>query len=151
GPDGGVRDPEAPFSPCFAAPFLPLAPTRYAELLRQKLQHHRCPVWLVNTGWTGGPFGVGRRMSLAHTRALLRSALTGALDGVPFDADPVFGIRIPCPAPEVPIEVLRPPHTWADAAAYDAKAKKLAGLFREKFAKFEGQVTDDVRRAGPRE
>jgi phosphoenolpyruvate carboxykinase (ATP) len=150
GTERGVTDPEATFSTCFAAPFLPLAPTRYAEMLRQKLQEHRVPVWLVNTGWTGGPYGVGKRMSLALTRSLLRSALTGVLDGVPFDLDPAFGIRVPCRAPDVPIEVLRPRHTWSDPAAYDVQARKLAGLFREKFARFESQVGEAVKAAGPR-
>src|SRR5205814_189829 len=125
------------FSTCFAAPFLPLAPTRYAEMLRERMEKHRAAVWLVNTGWTGGGYGVGRRMPLAVTRALLRAALAGTLQGVPTQPDPVFGVAVPASCPGVPAELLRPRETWPDKAAYDAKAKHLAGLFRENFKKFE--------------
>src|SRR5262249_5178033 len=126
-------------------------PVRYAEMLRQKMQRHGCPVWLVNTGWTAGPYGVGKRMKLAHTRTMLRAALTGALNGVAFTPDPVFGVLMPAACPDVPHEVLTPRRTWADPRAYDAQARKLAGLFREKFAAFANQVSDAVKRAGPRE
>ncbi|MFL5342097.1 MAG: phosphoenolpyruvate carboxykinase (ATP) [Gemmataceae bacterium] len=150
GTEAGVTEPEATFSTCFAAPFLPLHPTRYAEMLRQKMEQHRCPVWLVNTGWTGGPYGKGRRMSLTHTRALLRSALTGTLENAAYDPDPVFGLRVPHECPDVPVEVLQPRKTWPNPAAYDAQARKLATLFREKFAAFADKTTDAVRNAGPK-
>jgi len=150
GTEAGVTEPEATFSTCFAAPFLPLHPTRYAEMLRQKLVRHRCPVWLVNTGWTGGPYGKGKRMSLTHTRALLRAALTGTLENVAYDTDPVFGLQVPHECSGVSAEVLTPRRTWADTAAYDAQAHKLAALFREKFASFADKAGEAVRNAGPR-
>jgi phosphoenolpyruvate carboxykinase (ATP) len=151
GTETGVTDPAPTFSTCFGAPFMPLPPVRYAEMLRQKMEQHRCPVWLVNTGWTGGPYGAGQRMKLAHTRALLRAALTGTLAKVSFAPDPVFGVLVPGACPDVPTEVLTPRQTWPDPHAYDAGARKLAALFREKFAAFAGQVSDAVKRAGPRE
>src|SRR5262249_2990573 len=119
GTEAGVTDPQATFSTCFAAPFLPLHPTRYAEMLRERLARHGRQVWLVNTGWTGGPDGVGQRMKLGHTRAMVRAALAGALAGVPFVPDPVFGVLVPQTCPGVPPEVLRPRDTWRDPAAYD--------------------------------
>jgi phosphoenolpyruvate carboxykinase (ATP) len=148
GTEAGVTEPQATFSTCFAAPFLPLAPTRYAELLRERMGRHRAAVWLVNTGWSGGGYGVGRRMPLAVTRALLRAALGGQLHDVPTHPDPVFGVAVPTSCPGVPAELLRPRDTWPDKAAYDAKAKHLAGLFRENFRKFE--AAEEVRSAGPR-
>jgi phosphoenolpyruvate carboxykinase (ATP) len=137
GTEAGVTEPQATFSTCFAAPFIPLAPTRYAEMLRSRMENHRAAVWLVNTGWSGGSYGQGRRMPLAATRALLRAALAGQLDAVPTQPDPVFGLAIPTSCPGVPPELLRPRDTWQDKSAYDAKAKHLAGLFRENFKKFE--------------
>jgi phosphoenolpyruvate carboxykinase (ATP) len=137
GTEAGVTEPQATFSTCFAAPFLPLAPARYAELLRERMEKHRTAVWLVNTGWSGGGYSVGRRMPLAVTRALLRAALAGQLDGVPTQPAPVFGLAVPVSCPGVPGELLRPRDTWPDKAAYDAKANHLAGLFRENFKKFE--------------
>jgi len=136
GTEVGVTDPVPEFSTCFAKPFLPLPPKRYAALLKEKLERHNVPVWLVNTGWTGGPFGVGKRMSLAHTRALLRAALTGALADVPFAPDPVFGLAVPASCPGVPDGVLRPRDAWADKAAYDARAKELAERFASEFKKY---------------
>jgi phosphoenolpyruvate carboxykinase (ATP) len=150
GTEAGVTDPEATFSTCFAAPFLPLHPARYAELLHQRLREHGSAVWLVNTGWTGGPFGVGRRISLAHTRALVRAALDGSLAGATFAADPVFGVGLPAACPEVPGRILRPRDAWADPAAYDARARQLAGLFEANFKAYAGQVSEAVRQAGPR-
>lgn len=150
GTETGVTEPEAAFSTCFAAPFLPLHPTRYAEMLREKMEQHRCPVWLVNTGWIRGPYGVGHRIELVHTRALLRAALEGALDEAPFDADPVFGVAVPRKCPDVPDYVLKPREMWKDPAAYDAQANRLAKLFREKFKAFEDMAPAAVRDAAPR-
>jgi phosphoenolpyruvate carboxykinase (ATP) len=150
GTEEGVTGPQATFSTCFAAPFLPLAPGRYAEMLRQRLTAHGSQVWLLNTGWTGGPPGVGNRFKLAHTRAMVQAILSGALADVPLVPDPVFGVRVPRSCPGVPPEVLRPRDAWKDPAAYDAKARYLAGLFRENFAAYAGQVPDAVRQAEPR-
>lgn len=136
GTEVGVVEPIPEFSACFAKPFLPLPPKRYASMLKEKLTQHNVPVWLVNTGWTGGPYGTGKRMSLLHTRALLRAALTGQLKDVPFAPDPVFGLAIPATCPGVPDGVLRPRDAWPDKAAYDAKAKELAERFRTEFKKY---------------
>jgi phosphoenolpyruvate carboxykinase (ATP) len=130
GTEVGITEPSPEFSACFGKPFLPLPPKRYAAMLKEKLERHNVPVWLVNTGWTGGSFGVGKRMSLAHTRALLRAALTGQLREVPFSPDPVFGLSIPATCPDVPGNVLRPRDAWQDKAAYDNKANELAARFR---------------------
>lgn len=143
-------EPQATFSACFGAPFMALHPNRYASLLREKIEKHRPHVWLVNTGWTGGPYGVGHRMKLAHTRAMMRAALSGQLDDVPTWIDPVFGVQVPERVPDVPPEVLNPRETWADKAAYDAQAARLARLFHENFAKFDSEVSEAVRNAGPR-
>ena len=150
GTEAGVTGPQVAFSTCFAAPFLPLSPGRYAEMLRQRLTKHGAQVWLVNTGWTGGPPGVGNRFKLAHTRAMVRAILSGALADVPTTPDPVFGVSVPRACPDVPAEVLRPRDAWKDPAAYDAKARHLAGLFRENFKAYAGQVAEAVRQAEPR-
>ena len=137
GTEAGVVEPQVVFSTCFGAPFLPLRPKAYADLLKVKIERHGAKVWLVNTGWTGGPYGVGTRMRLSHTRAMLAAAFAGDLDDVPYDNDPVFGLHIPTSCPNVPSEVLAPRSTWADAAAYDVAATKLKGLFdanHEKYA-----------------
>src|SRR5260370_39590279 len=131
GTEAGVTEPEATFSTCFAAPSLPLPPTRYAEMLKQKMEQHGSPVWLVNTGWTGGVYGQGKRMSLAHTRALLRAALTGKLAAVKYDPDPVFCLLVPPECPDVPAEMLKPRDTLPDPAPYESQPHKLAALFRE--------------------
>jgi phosphoenolpyruvate carboxykinase (ATP) len=136
GTEVGVTEPVPEFSTCFAKPFLPLPPKRYAAMLREKLEQNAVPVWLVNTGWTGGPYGVGQRMSLTRTRALLRAALTGELRDVPFAPDPVFGLAIPSTCPGVPDGVLRPRDAWANKAAYDARATELAERFRTEFKKY---------------
>src|SRR5207244_532675 len=133
GTEAGVAEPEATFSTCFAAPFLPLDPVRYADLLAEKLKAHPAQVWLVNTGWTGGGYGQGSRIKLGHTRAMVYAALAGQLTGVPFRADPVFGVLVPESCPGVPAELLQPRRTWPDAAAYDARARHLAGLFAKNF------------------
>ncbi len=149
GTEAGVTEPEATFSTCFAAPFLPLHPARYADMLHARLREHKSEVWLVNTGWSGGPFGVGRRMPLAHTRALVRAALNGTLAGADFVPDPVFGMQVPAACPGVPARILRPRETWPDPAAYDARARQLATLFQANFAAYADQVPEAVRRAGP--
>ncbi|HJZ54125.1 MAG TPA: phosphoenolpyruvate carboxykinase (ATP), partial [Gemmataceae bacterium] len=136
GTEAGVKEPTPEFSACFAKPFLPLPPKRYAAMLREKLDRHQVPVWLVNTGWTGGPYGVGKRMELAHTRALLKAVLGGQLAGVPFVPDPVFGLAVPASCPGVPERVLQPREVWADKAAYDQQAAKLTALFRAEYRKY---------------
>ncbi|HEX6134300.1 MAG TPA: phosphoenolpyruvate carboxykinase (ATP) [Longimicrobiales bacterium] len=150
GTERGVTEPKAAFSTCFGAPFLPLPPSVYAEMLGDKLARHGARVWLVNTGWTGGAFGTGRRMKLSHTRAMVRAAISGALDAVKTRTDPVFGLHIPTHVPDVPNDVLDPRGTWPDPARYDAAAQKLAGMFRENFRQFERTVSESVRNAGPR-
>jgi phosphoenolpyruvate carboxykinase (ATP) len=149
GTETGVTEPQVEFSTCFAAPFLPLHPTRYADLLNQKLQAHRAQVWLINTGWTGGPYGRGSRIKLGLTRAMVRAALQGELAAVPFTPDRVFGVFVPERCPGVPAEVLRPRNTWPNPAEYDAQAHRLADLFQENFKPFAAQVSEAVRQAGP--
>jgi phosphoenolpyruvate carboxykinase (ATP) len=149
GTERGVTEPVATFSSCFGAPFLPLHPGEYATMLGEKIAKHGARVWLVNTGWTGGAYGTGSRMKLAHTRAMVTAALSGALDRAEFVKDPVFGIEVPTAVPGVPGEVLTPRNTWADKDAYDAQAKKLAEMFRKNFAAFEKQVPGAVASAGP--
>jgi phosphoenolpyruvate carboxykinase (ATP) len=149
GTEKGVTEPKATFSTCFGAPFLPLEPSRYAAMLGERIAKHRARVWLVNTGWTGGPYGIGRRMKIAHTRAMIRAALSGALDGTGYQRDKVFNLDIPTSCPDVPAEVLNPRNTWSDHAAYDAQALKLAQMFAENFNAFEPTVDAKVRAAGP--
>jgi phosphoenolpyruvate carboxykinase (ATP) len=149
GTERGIKEPQATFSACFGAPFMALRPAVYAQLLGKKLAQHRTPVWLVNTGWTGGPHGVGQRMSLPHTRAIVRAALSGALSEVTFRKDPVFGFQVPEQCPGVPAEVLNPRNTWQDGAAYDLQAQKLAEMFTKNFAQFESDAGAEVRAAGP--
>jgi phosphoenolpyruvate carboxykinase (ATP) len=122
----------------------------YAKFLGEKIARHGSRVWLVNTGWTGGPFGVGARMKIAHTRAMIKAALSGALDGVPCNRDEVFNLEVPATCPDVPPAVLTPRNTWTDAAAYDAQAGKLARMFVENFKEFEDAVPPEVKAAGPR-
>jgi phosphoenolpyruvate carboxykinase (ATP) len=151
GTERGVTEPKETFSACFGAPFLPLHPSVYAEMLGERIAQHGVQCWLVNTGWTGGPFGVGHRMRLSHTRAMIRAALSGALDRVPVRREPVFGLEVPQHVPGgVPDDVLDPRRTWTDAAAYDAQAARVAGLFRKNFEQFAERVHDAVREAGPK-
>jgi phosphoenolpyruvate carboxykinase (ATP) len=149
GTERGVTEPKETFSACFGAPFLPLAPGKYAAMLGERIAKHGAKVWLVNTGWTGGAYGTGSRMKLAHTRAMVTAVLSGALDKGTFAKDPVFGIEVPTSVPGVPSEVLTPRSTWADGAAYDAQAKKLAEMFRKNFEAFAAQVPSSVAEAGP--
>ena len=125
-------------------------PTTYASLLGERLAAHGTTAWLVNTGWTGGPFGVGHRMPIAHTRALIAAALAGDLDDAAYETDPVFNVEVPVTCPGVPAEVLRPRQTWANGADYDAQAGKLAAMFAQNFEAFAGSATADVVAAGPR-
>ncbi|MBR9990077.1 MAG: phosphoenolpyruvate carboxykinase (ATP) [Gemmatimonadetes bacterium] len=150
GTERGVSEPKAAFSACFGAPFLPMQPSVYAGMLGTKLEEHGAQVWMVNTGWTGGAFGTGTRMKLAYTRAMIRAALSGQLDGVKTRPDPVFGLHIPESVPDVPDDVLDPRTTWPEPAEYDDAAAKLAGMFRENFEKFADGVSEGVKNAGPR-
>ncbi|RMF67040.1 MAG: phosphoenolpyruvate carboxykinase [Calditrichaeota bacterium] len=151
GTEKGLGDePQATFSTCFGAPFLPLHPSVYAKLLGEKMAKHKVDCWLVNTGWSGGPYGVGSRMKIAYTRAMVAAALDGSLASVPTEEDPVFGVHIPTSCPNVPGEVLKPRNTWKDKAAYDEYAKKLAGMFKKNFKEYADQVSEAVRKAGPR-
>jgi phosphoenolpyruvate carboxykinase (ATP) len=136
GTERGVTEPQATFSACFGAVFLVWHPTKYAKMLGELLLTHGAQVWLVNTGWSGGGYGVGKRMKLPHTRAMVRAALDGSLQGVSTTTHPVFGLHMPTTIEGVPSDVLDPRRTWSDGAAYDATAKKLAGMFRENIAKF---------------
>ena len=148
GTERGVTEPQATFSSCFGAVFLVWHPTKYAEMLGHLIDENGSNVWLVNTGWSGGAYGVGKRMKLGYTRAMVHAALEGKLDGVATRTDPVFGLAIPQAVPGVPNEVLDPRGTWTDAAEYDAQAKKLAGMFRSNFEKF-GSVAGSIKAAGP--
>lgn len=149
GTEQGVDKPEATFSPCFGGPFLVWHPARYAELLAEKIREHDAKVWLVNTGWTGGAYGEGQRISLKHTRAIIDAIHRGLLAEAATDTDPTFGLHVVKEVPGVPGEVLSPRSTWADGAAYDAAASELAGLFRENFKKYEDGVSDAVKAAVP--
>lgn len=149
GTEVGVTDPKATFSACFGEAFLPLHPTRYAELLGRKMAESQANVWLVNTGWTGGPFGVGSRMKLRHTRAMITAALNGELDNVAYRAHPVFCIEMPQECPGVPPEVLNPRETWSDKGLYDKKANELAALFVKNFLKYADYANDEIMAGAP--
>jgi phosphoenolpyruvate carboxykinase (ATP) len=147
GTEAGVKEPSATFSTCFGAPFMVHHPSVYANLLRDKINAHGSKVWLVNTGWSGGPYGVGHRMKIKHTRAMLRAALNGQLDNVTFVKDAFFNLEIPTSCPDVPEEVLNPRNTWSDTAAYDKQAAHLVELFEENFKQFADSVDEKVRKA----
>jgi phosphoenolpyruvate carboxykinase (ATP) len=149
GTERGVTEPSATFSACFGAPFLPLHPGVYARMLGDKIARHGVKVWMVNTGWTGGPYGTGSRMKLSYTRTMVRAALAGSLNGARFVRDPVFGFEVPAAVPDVPTELLTPRGTWPDPAAYDAQARKLATMFRENFEQYRTQVPEAVAGSGP--
>jgi phosphoenolpyruvate carboxykinase (ATP) len=148
GTELGVIDPEPEFSACFGSPFLPLAPPVYAEMLGKRLTQHGASCWLVNTGWSGGRFGVGKRMSLKITRALVNAALDGRLDKVEFVTESAFGLSIPVSCPEVPAEILNPRNAWADKEAYDKTAADLAARFEANFKQFD--ASEAIRAAGPK-
>ncbi len=150
GTERGVTEPEATFSACFGAPFMAQRPSVYAKLLGKKIEEHNVNCWLVNTGWTGGPYGVGHRMAIANTRAMVNAALDGELNDAEFVEDPIFGLQIPTSVPGVPDEVLQPRNTWDDGAAYDAQANKLASMFVENFKQFEENAPAEVSAAGPK-
>ncbi len=149
GTERGVTEPRPEFSTCFAAPFIPLNPGVYAKLLGDKIDQHGSHVWLINTGWTGGPAGVGSRMKLAYTRRMVTAALNGELDDMETAQEPFFGLFIPKHIEGVPDEILNPRNTWADSAAYDEQAAKLAAMFVENFRQFESGVSSEVLKAGP--
>ena len=151
GTEAGLgKEPVATFSACFAAPFLVHHPSKYAELLRKKIDQHNVKCWLVNTGWVGGQYGVGKRISIKYTRALLNAALTGKLDNVQYRHDPVFGYEVPTSCPEVPAEVLDPASSWKDRSEHEAKYKQLAQKFIDNFAKYADQTPKEVTEAGPK-
>lgn len=147
GTERGVTEPQATFSTCFGAPFMVHHPTVYSKLLGERIDQHDVQCWLVNTGWSGGPYGVGKRMSIAYTRAMVNAAIEGALADVPFETEPFFGLALPIEVPGVPSEVLNPRNMWLDGAAYDAQAQKVAALFATNFEKFEAHVSEGVRAA----
>jgi len=149
GTERGIIEPQATFSACFGAVFLVWHPTKYAEMLGERLREHKATVWLVNTGWSGGAYGTGKRMKLAYTRAMIHSALSGKLEHANFRTDPVFGLSVPTTVQDVPSEVLDPRGTWADPDAYDRQAVKLARMFRDNFNRFTG-ASEAIRNAGPK-
>lgn len=150
GTEAGVTEPKATFSACFGAPFLPLHPGKYAEMLGQKLKDESVNVWMVNTGWTGGAYGTGKRISLRNTRAMISAALEGKLQGVEFEKHPVFGIEMPLQCPGVPSELLNPRNTWPSGTEYDEQAHMLAKLFKNNFTKYECGVSPEIKAAAPR-
>ncbi|MEO8734538.1 MAG: phosphoenolpyruvate carboxykinase (ATP) [Flavobacteriales bacterium] len=150
GTEAGITEPKTVFSACFGAPFLPLNPTKYAEMLGEKMKKHNVNVWLVNTGWSGGAYGVGERMKLRFTRAMVSSALNGELDNVAYSEHPVFGVTIPASCPGVPTEVLDPRNMWKDKAAYDNQADILAKAFRSNFDKYRKSATAEIIAAEPK-
>ena len=149
GTEAGVDEPVPSFSACFGAPFMPLHPTKYAEMLSRKMKDAGVNVWLVNTGWTGGPYGVGNRMKLKYTREMISSALEGKLDGVEFENHQIFGLSMPKTCEGVPAEVLNPKNTWADKEAYDKKAKELSTFFKQNFSKFEEYANEEIMKGAP--
>ena len=150
GTEVGVTEPQVTFSPCFGGPFLVWHPNKYAEQLAERLQKHNANVWLVNTGWSGGAYGVGKRMKLGFTRSIIDAIHAGDLADAPTTPDPVFGVNVLTKCPGVPDEILIPKSTWRDASAFDTTAKRLATLFNENFTKYADGVAPQVRSAGPR-
>jgi phosphoenolpyruvate carboxykinase (ATP) len=149
GTEVGVTEPEATFSACFGAAFMVWHPSKYAELLAAKMEENGSSAWLVNTGWTGGPYGVGSRISLKYTRAIIDAIHDGSLNDVTYTTDPIFGLAVPTTCPNVPDELLIPKNTWADGAAYDKQARKLAVLFNQNFEKYKEGSSDAIINAGP--
>ena len=150
GTEAGVTEPKPTFSACFGAPFMPLHPGKYAHLLGDKMQQHKVNVWMINTGWTGGPYGIGKRIKLSYTRAMITAALEGNLNAVEFETHPVFGLAIPKQCDDVPSELLNPRNTWTDKNAYDEKAKYLGNLFIKNFEKYASGVNEEVLAAAPK-
>jgi len=149
GTEQGVTEPVTTFSTCFGEPFMVWDPSVYAKLLGERVAKHDVRVWLINTGWTGGPYGTGQRISITYTRAMVRAVLSGALDQVTYRTDPVFGVAVPTTCPEVPVDVLMPRSTWSSELDYDIQAKRLTGMFMENFKKFESSTEKVVVEAGP--
>jgi phosphoenolpyruvate carboxykinase (ATP) len=149
GTEVGIVEPQTTFSACFGAAFLPLHPTKYAEMLGRKMSESNVNVWLVNTGWTGGPYGVGSRMKLPFTRAMITAALKGELNDVTYTKHPIFGVAIPDTCPNVPAEILNPRNTWSDKEAYDAKANELASKFVKNFTKYADFANDEILAGAP--
>ncbi|SKB54465.1 phosphoenolpyruvate carboxykinase (ATP) [Salegentibacter holothuriorum] len=149
GTEAGIEEPLPSFSACFGAPFMPLHPTRYAEMLSAKMKEAGVNVWLINTGWTGGAYGTGKRMKLKYTRAMISAALNGELKDVELTTHEVFGLQMPVNCPNVPAEVLNPKKTWEDKAAYDKKAEELSNSFKRNFKKFEEYANDEIMAGGP--
>ena len=149
GTEAGVTEPKATFSACFGAPFLPLHPGKYAAMLGTKLKEKEAQVWLINTGWTGGPYGTGSRIKLSYTRAMISAALEGKLSNVDFKNLPIFNLQIPTNCPGVPTEVLDPGNTWDNKDAYTKKAAELAGLFIKNFQKYAAGVSEEIKAAAP--
>lgn len=150
GTEAGITEPQTTFSACFGAPFLPLHPTEYAEMLGEKMKQHDVNIWLVNTGWSGGPHGTGKRIDLKYTRTMISAALNGALDNVDTEEHEVFGLHMPKECPGVPSEILNPRQTWDDKSAYDEKAEVLARKFNENFEKFKDNANEEILEAAPR-
>jgi phosphoenolpyruvate carboxykinase (ATP) len=149
GTEEGIDEPQLTFSACFGAPFLPLHPTKYAEMLGQRMKEHEVDVWLVNTGWTGGGYGTGHRISLAYTRAMINAALRGDLAEVDFREHDIFGLMMPVECPGVPAEVLSPRNTWADKDSYDQKANRLAQAFVDNFEQYAEEASHEIMQAAP--
>jgi phosphoenolpyruvate carboxykinase (ATP) len=150
GTERGIKEPEATFSTCFGAPFMVLHPGVYADLLGKKMDRHNAACWLINTGWSGGPYGVGQRMKIGYTRAMIRAILNGDLAEIETTPDPIFGVQVPISCPDVPPEVLQPRNTWADKEAYDRQARDLARRFNQNFKKYEAGVSEAVRAVAPK-
>ena len=150
GTEDGVNEPQTTFSACFGAPFMPLHPTKYAEMLGEKMKEFSVDVWLINTGWSGGEYGVGNRISLKYTRAMITAALNNQLNNVEYITHKVFGLNMPTSCPNVPSEILSPKNTWTDKSAYDEKANKLARAFNENFLQFSDHANDEILNAAPK-
>jgi phosphoenolpyruvate carboxykinase (ATP) len=149
GTEAGVTEPEPVFSACFGAPFLPLHPTKYAEMLGRKMEENEVNIWLINTGWTGGAYGVGKRISLKYTRAMITAALSGVLNNVGYRKHSIFGAEMPLTCPGVPSEILSPRETWKDDKAFYKQANDLARRFNKSFEKFESYASDEIMSGGP--
>lgn len=150
GTEAGVTEPKPAFSACFGAPFFPLHPGEYASMLGKKIREHKVNVWLINTGWSGGPYGIGNRVKLPYTRAMITAALEGKLDNVEYESHPVFGMMMPKECPGVPSELLNPRNTWTDKNDYDSKAKDLAKLFIKNFEKYTSGASEETRNGAPK-
>jgi phosphoenolpyruvate carboxykinase (ATP) len=150
GTEAGVTEPQTAFSACFGAPFMPLHPTKYAEMLGSKMAKNNVNVWLINTGWSGGAYGTGSRIKLKYTRAMITSALTGKLNEVDFTNHEIFGLSMPTSCEDVPTEILNPKNTWSDKSLYDSKANKLAESFINNFKQFEEYANEEIMSAAPK-